>query len=142
MGIDVEYEVHGGLADPVGFPILGITDNITDWPTGLYEPLLEQGFCVAQHEPQDSGYSSKSDDTGTPDLATAQAMLDNNVLPPADYTMHDVADDTQRRCCAEHIDVVGFYCRTVAMCIGIPQSLPVSPPYSGLRLATARPPIV
>jgi hypothetical protein len=31
MGIDVEYEVHGDLADPVGFPILGITDNITVW---------------------------------------------------------------------------------------------------------------
>ena len=91
--VRLEYEVHGERSNPVIFPILGITDNITDWPPGLYEPFVEAGYCVVRHELRDSGLSSKFDVAGAPDLAAANALLGSGQLPDSHYTMHDVAAD-------------------------------------------------
>lgn len=92
-GIELAYEIHGDRDHPVVFPILGITDNITDWPPGLYAPLVEDGFCVVRHELRDSGFSTKFDDFGPADLAAAQASLQAGTLPDSPYTLHEVAED-------------------------------------------------
>jgi pimeloyl-ACP methyl ester carboxylesterase len=92
-GVTLEYEIHGDESKPVVLIILGITDNITDWPVGLYQPLVDNGFCVIRYELRDSGLSKKFEDLGVPDLAVAKAMLDQGELPSAGYTIHDVAED-------------------------------------------------
>ena len=94
-GVSLACAVHGDPADPVVFVILGITDNITDWPPGLYEPLVEAGHCVVRYELRDSGHSTKFEDAGRPDLAAAQAMLAQGRLPRAAYTVHDQAEDAR-----------------------------------------------
>ena len=94
-GVSLACEVHGDPANPVIFVILGITDNITDWPPGLHEPLVEAGYCVVRHELRDSGLSTKFEHAGRPDLAAAQAALARGDFPPAAYTIHDVADDAK-----------------------------------------------
>ena len=94
-GVSLACEVHGDPANPVIFVILGITDNITDWPPGLHEPLVEAGYCVVRHELRDSGLSTKFEHAGRPDLAAAQETLARGDLPPAAYTIHDVADDAK-----------------------------------------------
>lgn len=94
-GVSLAYEVHGDPANPVIFVILGITDNITDWPPGLYEPLVEAGYCVVRHELRDSGHSTKFEFAGRPDLAGAQEALARGDLPAAAYTVHDVAEDAE-----------------------------------------------
>ena len=102
-GVSLACEVHGDPADPVIFVILGITDNITDWPPGLHEPLVEAGYCVVRHELRDSGLSTKFEHAGRPDLATAQEALARGDLPAAAYTIHDVADDA--KLLLEYLDV-------------------------------------
>ena len=92
-GIELAFEIHGDPASPVIFPILGITDNITDWPPGLYQPLVDAGFCVICHELRDSGLSTKIEHFGPADLPAAQASLGSGQLPDAPYTIHDVAKD-------------------------------------------------
>ena len=92
-GVSLAFEVHGDPANPVIFVILGITDNITDWPPGLHGPLVEAGYCVVRHELRDSGLSTKFEHAGRPDLAAAQEALARDDHPPAAYTIHDVADD-------------------------------------------------
>ena len=92
-GVALEYEVNGELSNPVIFIILGITDNITDWPPGLVDPLVAAGFCVVCHELRDSGLSSKFESTGYPDLAAAKLQLEKGERPDAPYTVHDVAED-------------------------------------------------
>ena len=94
-GISLEYEIHGDRSNPVIFPILGITDNITDWPAGLYEPLVDAGICVIRHELRDSGYSTKFEHAGYPDLAAAKKLAGEGILPTAEYTIHDVAEDAK-----------------------------------------------
>ena len=102
-GVSLACEVHGDPADPVIFVILGITDNITDWPSGLHEPLVEAGYRVVRHELRDSGLSTKFEHAGRPDLATAQEALARGDLPTAAYTIHDVAEDA--KLLLEYLDV-------------------------------------
>lgn len=92
-GVDLAFEVHGDPSDPVVLVILGITDNITDWPGGLYEPLVSNGYCVVRYELRDSGRSTKFDQCGVPDLKAAKEQLDRGILPSAPYTAHDMAED-------------------------------------------------
>ena len=94
-GVTLEYEVHGNPTDPVIFVVLGITDNITDWPPGLYQPLVRAGYCVVLHELRDSGRSTKFENAGRPDIAKAKEALTRGKLPEAPYTIHDVADDAK-----------------------------------------------
>jgi pimeloyl-ACP methyl ester carboxylesterase len=58
-GVALAYDVLGALSQPVVMPILGITDNVTDWPDRLCLPLVEAGFCVVRHESRDMGRSTQ-----------------------------------------------------------------------------------
>jgi pimeloyl-ACP methyl ester carboxylesterase len=42
-------------------PILGITDNMSDWPDRLCAPFVEAGYCVVRHECRDMGWSTQMD---------------------------------------------------------------------------------
>ena len=110
-GVDLAYEIHGDPSDPAILVVLGITDNITDWPSGLYEPLVSSGYCVIRYELRDSGRSTKFEEYGIPDLQAAKEQMDRGVLPSAPYTAHDMADDA--RLLLEHLGlgsacVVGY----------------------------------
>jgi pimeloyl-ACP methyl ester carboxylesterase len=58
-GVAIAYDVIGALSRPVVMPLLGITDNITDWPDGLCEPFVAAGYCVVRHESRDMGLSTQ-----------------------------------------------------------------------------------
>ena len=60
-GVDLAYDVIGTLTQPVVMPILGITDNMTDWPDRLCVPFVDAGYCVVRHECRDMGWSTQMD---------------------------------------------------------------------------------
>jgi pimeloyl-ACP methyl ester carboxylesterase len=60
-GVALAYDVIGALSQPVVMPILGITDNMTDWPDRLCVPFVEAGYCVVRHESRDMGWSTQMD---------------------------------------------------------------------------------
>ena len=72
-GLQLEYELLGSPGWPVIMPILGITDNLTDWPMDFCEGFLEAGYCVVRHELRDMGLSSP--------------------CPGVPYTIADIAGD-------------------------------------------------
>ena len=102
-GLKIAYRVDGDPANPVVMPVLGITDNITDWPDDLTAPLVAAGFCVVRHELRDSGLSTSFDAAGPPDLAQAAAERGDGGLPQAPYTMADVANDV--RLLMDHLQI-------------------------------------
>jgi pimeloyl-ACP methyl ester carboxylesterase len=61
-GVNLAYDLIGKLSQPVVMPILGITDNMTDWPDRLCLPFVEAGYCVVRHECRDMGLSTQIDD--------------------------------------------------------------------------------
>jgi pimeloyl-ACP methyl ester carboxylesterase len=62
-GVELACDVIGTLSQPVVMPILGITDNMTDWPDGLCLPFVAAGYCVVRHESRDMGCSTQMDGT-------------------------------------------------------------------------------
>ncbi|MFT5115226.1 MAG: pimeloyl-ACP methyl ester carboxylesterase [Parasphingorhabdus sp.] len=94
-GVELEYETFGDPKNPVIFIILGITDNITDWPAGLYQPLVDAGFCVVRYELRDMGLSSKFEQAGKADLVAAKSSVEQGILPEAPYTVHEVTEDAK-----------------------------------------------
>jgi pimeloyl-ACP methyl ester carboxylesterase len=60
-GVDLAYEAIGTLSRPVVMPILGITDNMSDWPDRLCVPFVDAGYCVVRHECRDMGWSTQMD---------------------------------------------------------------------------------
>jgi pimeloyl-ACP methyl ester carboxylesterase len=72
-GIELAYDVVGTLSHPVVMPLLGITDNMTDWPDSLCVPFIESGYCVVRHECRDMGWSTQ--------------------MEGAAYCMEDIAND-------------------------------------------------
>jgi len=60
-GVDLAYDVLGTLSQPVVMPILGITDNLSDWPDRLCVPFVDAGYCVVRHECRDMGWSTQMD---------------------------------------------------------------------------------
>jgi pimeloyl-ACP methyl ester carboxylesterase len=71
--VELAYDVVGTLSHPVVMPLLGITDNMTDWPDSLCVPFLESGHCVVRHECRDMGWSTQ--------------------MEGAVYSMEDIAND-------------------------------------------------
>lgn len=102
-GVNLAYEIHGNRSDPVILVILGITDNITDWPSGLYEPLVSNGYCVVCYELRDSGLSTKFDSYGRADLSAAKEQIEAGLWPAAAYTAQDIAEDA--RLLLEHLRI-------------------------------------
>lgn len=60
-GVNLAYDVIGTISQPVVMPILGITDNMSDWPDRLCAPFVEAGYCVVRHECRDMGCSTQMD---------------------------------------------------------------------------------
>jgi pimeloyl-ACP methyl ester carboxylesterase len=58
-GVMLACDVVGALSDPVVMPILGITDNMSDWPDSLCLPFVASGYCVVRHESRDMGWSTQ-----------------------------------------------------------------------------------
>jgi pimeloyl-ACP methyl ester carboxylesterase len=75
-GVELAYDVLGTLSQPVVMPLLGITDNITDWPDSLCGPFIEAGRCVVRHECRDTGWSTQ--------------------MEGGEYSMEDIANDVIR----------------------------------------------
>jgi pimeloyl-ACP methyl ester carboxylesterase len=60
-GVNLACDVVGTLSQPVVMPILGMTDNMTDWPDRFCAPFVEAGYCVVRHECRDMGWSTQMD---------------------------------------------------------------------------------
>ncbi|MCW0181238.1 MAG: alpha/beta hydrolase [Zavarzinia sp.] len=91
-GIVLACDIVGDAGAPVVLPILGITDNMTDWPVAFARPFVEAGFRVIRFELRDMGRSSACEDR-----------------PP--YDMNDVADDVLaliRHLGLGRVDVIGY----------------------------------
>ena len=89
-GIELEYDVHGHADDPPLLLIMGLSAQMTMWRDEFVHELAGRGFRVIRFDNRDIGLSSFIDEAGVPDIATA---MTTGQLPPAPYTLDDMADD-------------------------------------------------
>ena len=87
-GVTLAYDISGALSRPVVMPILGITDNVTDWPDRLCAPFVAAGYCVLRHESRDMGCSTQMDGAryGMEDIvADTLALMDQLKIRAAHF---------------------------------------------------------
>lgn len=86
-GIDMEYATKGDPSDPALLLVMGLGAQMTTWPEGFLDRLVERGFFVITYDNRDSGLSTKFE--GMPDMA-ALFTGDGSSAP---YKIEDLADD-------------------------------------------------
>ncbi|HTB65038.1 MAG TPA: alpha/beta hydrolase [Steroidobacteraceae bacterium] len=87
-GVTLAYDISGALSQPVVMPILGITDNVTDWPDRMCAPFVAAGYCVVRHESRDMGWSTQMDGAqyGMEDIvADTLALMDQLKIRAAHF---------------------------------------------------------
>lgn len=86
-GIDIEYVTDG---DPTAKPMLlvmGLGAQLTTWPQGFVDALVDRGFFLIRYDNRDSGLSTKFE--GLPDIPG----LFTGDPSSASYTVEDMAND-------------------------------------------------
>jgi pimeloyl-ACP methyl ester carboxylesterase len=89
-GIELEYDIHGRDGDPPMLLIMGLSAQMTMWRDEFVAELAGRGFRVIRFDNRDIGLSTFFDQAGVPDVGAA---LMTGQLPPAAYTLDDMADD-------------------------------------------------
>lgn len=93
-GLDIHYETHGDPSHPALLLIAGFTAQLTSWPEGFVDALVDTGHHVIRFDNRDAGLSTKSI-TKPPDPAAVltAAVTGRPELLRAPYTLSDMALD-------------------------------------------------
>jgi pimeloyl-ACP methyl ester carboxylesterase len=87
--IDIVYETMGPDQNEPLLLIMGTAGQLTSWPDGFCEGLVDRGFRVARFDNRDSGLSTRLAEQGTP----SQLRMLFNPASAAVYSLHDMAAD-------------------------------------------------
>ena len=88
-GIELEYEDLGSPDDTPLLLIMGFTAQLTAWPDGFCQQLVDRGYRVIRFDNRDIGLSSRITDGPKPDVMAALGGDTSS----ASYTLDDMADD-------------------------------------------------
>jgi pimeloyl-ACP methyl ester carboxylesterase len=93
-GLSLAYEDMGNVLHPAVLLIMGLSAQLTMWPDGFCQQLVDKGYRVIRFDNRDIGLSSKLSElkvTG----AFWQRMLraQFGLTSPVPYTLHDMAAD-------------------------------------------------
>ncbi|MEE2691864.1 MAG: alpha/beta hydrolase [Pseudomonadota bacterium] len=93
-GIEIEVEDFGDKSNPAVLLIMGLSAQLTLWPTAFVDALVARGFRVIRFDNRDIGLSQKMHEARalSPFLFIAAARL-FGAQRLAPYTLHDMAAD-------------------------------------------------
>ncbi|MFD2231788.1 alpha/beta fold hydrolase [Alkalimarinus sediminis] len=74
--------------------IMGLACQMTHWPEALLNGLVEQGYRVIRFDNRDIGLSEKIKSTHIVDTRRAYISYKLGFHPAANYTLHNMANDT------------------------------------------------
>lgn len=92
-GMQLEFEDLGPPDGDVIVLIMGLGAQLIYWPDALCHGLADDGFRVIRYDNRDVGLSTKCEDAGMPDIASASAAAMRGQAVNASYTLFDMAED-------------------------------------------------
>jgi pimeloyl-ACP methyl ester carboxylesterase len=92
-GIQIEYDTFGDKSSPPLLLIMGIGRQMVSWNEEFCQELAEKGLYVIRFDNRDVGLSTKFEEAGVPDTASAVAASMQGQEVRAPYTLDDMADD-------------------------------------------------
>ncbi|SVB95795.1 uncharacterized protein METZ01_LOCUS248649, partial [marine metagenome] len=93
-GINIEVETLGDDKDPPVVLIMGLGGQLTFWPAGFVEQLVNRGYHVILLDNRDVGLSTWFDDAPNPSPAFIALSSFLGFQPKTPYTLSDMASDT------------------------------------------------
>jgi pimeloyl-ACP methyl ester carboxylesterase len=93
-GVQLHYEVMGDEGGEPLLLVMGFTAQLTAWPEGFCQLLVERGFRVVRFDNRDCGLSSKTEGP-PPDAGTLlmKALSGDDISTQVPYTLSDMAAD-------------------------------------------------
>ena len=91
--IEIEYDTFGSPDDPALLLVMGFTGQLIAWDPTFCKQLADRGRYVIRFDNRDCGLSTHLDGVHVELLQMMQAQLDGTPLPPAPYTLSDMAND-------------------------------------------------
>lgn len=93
-GLHLEYETFGRPSDPALVLIMGLGNQLVDWPEAFCEALASAGYYVVRFDNRDVGRSSKLEQAPRPNIPAAWLRQKLGLRQHNAYTLDDMADDT------------------------------------------------
>jgi pimeloyl-ACP methyl ester carboxylesterase len=90
-GLDLYYETCGDPDDPALLLIMGLGEQLTQWPDKFCDALAARGFHVIRFDNRDVGLSTWLDELGEPDMPA----LFGGDTSSVHYRLSDMAADTR-----------------------------------------------
>ncbi len=91
--IEIEYDTFGSPDDPALLLVMGFTAQLVAWDPTFCKLFADRGRYVIVYDNRDCGLSTRLDGQHVKLLEMIQAQLDGTPLPPAPYTLSDMAND-------------------------------------------------
>lgn len=92
-GIELYYETHGAEGGEPLLLIMGLGAQMTRWPAGFIQILVERGFRVIAYDNRDCGLSQKFDAAGPANMQAVYGALMKGEKPDVPYLVADMAAD-------------------------------------------------
>jgi pimeloyl-ACP methyl ester carboxylesterase len=93
-GIEIAYDTFGAPKDQPIVLIMGLGRQLVFWDEDFCKGLARRGLYVIRLDNRDSGFSTKFESGGKPDLGAAFTAMLKGEPVDAPYTLDDMADDT------------------------------------------------
>ncbi len=92
-GLDLEYLSEGPDDGKPLLLIMGLAGQLTLWPQGLCDRLVDKGYRVIRYDARDCGLSQKMEDSTPVDFPAIMGALAQGQKPDVPYSLDDMADD-------------------------------------------------
>lgn len=92
-GLLIEYEAFGEPSSPPVLLIAGLGSQMITWQAEFCQKIANKGFYVIRFDNRDTGWSSKFEEVGIPDIMEMVDMILRGDSPNTPYTLVDMAND-------------------------------------------------
>jgi pimeloyl-ACP methyl ester carboxylesterase len=91
--MEIEYDTFGNPSHPALLMIMGYSAQMTAWPLGFIEAIVNTGHYVIRFDNRDCGLSTHLDGVHVDTGPVIAAALFDDPMPPIPYSLVDMAGD-------------------------------------------------
>ena len=125
--IELEYDHFGNPTDPALLLIMGFTAQMVAWDEEFCTQLADRGHFVIRFDNRDCGLSTKLHGVPSNSDAVIMAAMMETEMPPAPYTLSDMAADAMQ--VLDHLNIERAHIMGASMGGMIAQTVAIEHPH-------------
>ena len=125
--IELEYDHFGNPTDPALLLIMGFTAQMVAWEEEFCQQIADRGHFVIRFDNRDCGLSTKLHGVDSNSDAVIMAAMMETEMPPAPYTLSDMAADAMQ--VLDHLNIERAHIMGASMGGMIAQTVAIEHPH-------------